>query len=137
MHCILRSKTVPQMNLIIGGFRNCFKHFEPSPISINIPLSGFYGLRKVSGHKIILLIDVYNLFQVCNETGKSYKFSELRDVSHRLAQALRNRLGLKRGDILAIMSPNVPDFCTVVLACLEAGIVVTTLNPIYTTGKKD
>lgn len=71
---------------------------------------------------------------MCGITGKNYNYADLRETSHRVAQGLRGRLGLRRGDVIALMAPNIPDYCPAILGSIEAGIVPTTLNPIYTPG---
>lgn len=43
--------------------------------------------------------------------------------------------GFKAGDILAVMLQNIPEYPVIVLGALEAGLVVSTVNPIYTYGK--
>jgi acyl-CoA synthetase (AMP-forming)/AMP-acid ligase II len=52
-----------------------------------------------------------------------------------VARSLLN-MGLKAGDVVALVLPNLPESPIAFLGCLEAGIIVTTVNPIYTTGKK-
>lgn len=41
---------------------------------------------------------------------------------------------LKEGDVVAIILPNLPESPISFLGVLEAGLVVTTVNPIYTVG---
>lgn len=42
---------------------------------------------------------------------------------------------MQKGDVVAILLPNCPEFAISALGILEAGLVLTTLNPIYTPGK--
>jgi acyl-CoA synthetase (AMP-forming)/AMP-acid ligase II len=66
------------------------------------------------------------------ETGRTLTYGELaRDVCQ-LAAALGAR-GMRKGDVFAIMLPNVPEFATAFYGVLAAGGVITTLNPLYTT----
>ena len=41
-------------------------------------------------------------------------------------------LGLKKGDRVALMMPNVPQYPAAVAAVLRAGLVVVNVNPLYT-----
>ncbi|KAJ6633242.1 4-coumarate--CoA ligase 1 [Pseudolycoriella hygida] len=68
----------------------------------------------------------------CGETGRQYTYAQLRDHSLALAVRLQTQFGLKQGDVLAICLPNIPEFAIVALGTLEAGIIATTVNPIYT-----
>lgn len=57
--------------------------------------------------------------------------------SKALARYLRHSLGLEVGDTVAIVLPNIPEFAIALLGSAEAGLRVTTVNPIYTHGKVD
>lgn len=74
------------------------------------------------------------IFQKCGETGRQYTYAELRDNSSALAVRLQTQFGLKQGDVLAICLPNIPEFAIVALASFEAGVIATSVNPIYTPG---
>lgn len=72
--------------------------------------------------------------QECGETGRKYTYAKLRDHSAAVAVRLQTKFKLKRGDVVAICLPNIPEFAIALLGALEAGLVVTTINPIYTAG---
>ena len=63
--------------------------------------------------------------------GKSFSFREIDDTSRALAAWLQGQ-GLVRGDRVAIMMPNVPQYPVAVAAILRAGLVVVNVNPLYT-----
>ncbi|CAH0400181.1 unnamed protein product [Chilo suppressalis] len=65
------------------------------------------------------------------ETKKSYTYDQLSKNMAAFATSLHKKLGLKSGDVVAIMLPNSPEFVVVAFGSLQAGCVVTTLNPIY------
>lgn len=73
------------------------------------------------------------LLQVCGVTGQQYTYAQLRD--HSAALAIRLQRKIKIGDVAAICLPNIPDFAIALLGVLEAGLIVTTINPIYTAGE--
>jgi long-chain acyl-CoA synthetase len=49
----------------------------------------------------------------------------------RYATSLHKKFGLKPNDVVAAMLPNSPEFAVVAFGTLQAGCVLTTLNPIY------
>ena len=63
--------------------------------------------------------------------GRSYSFADIDAQSRALAAYLQG-LGLERGDRVAIMLPNVPQYPVAVAAILRAGYVVVNVNPLYT-----
>lgn len=75
-------------------------------------------------------------FQVDVITGRQYTFAELRDSSAALAVRFQTKFKLVKGDVVAICLPNLPEYPGAVLGAIEAGLTVTTVNPIYTAGKK-
>ena len=63
--------------------------------------------------------------------GKTISFGQIDDISRAFAAYLQS-LGLVRGDRVAIMMPNVPQYPVAVAAILRAGYVVVNVNPLYT-----
>lgn len=63
--------------------------------------------------------------------GKKITRKQLYDDSRRLAYALRNKLGLRPGARIGIISPNSTAYPWVVHAGLCAGVVLVPLNPAY------
>jgi long-chain acyl-CoA synthetase len=63
--------------------------------------------------------------------GKDVTFGETDSLSTALAAYLQS-LGLAKGDRVAIMMPNVPQYPIAVAAILRAGFVVVNVNPLYT-----
>lgn len=57
-------------------------------------------------------------------------------MSRKLASALQETFQLAKGDCFAVIAPNVPEYPMLLLAGAEAGLVATTVNPLYTPGKK-
>ncbi|WP_055361752.1 long-chain-fatty-acid--CoA ligase [Limnohabitans sp. 103DPR2] len=54
------------------------------------------------------------------------------DVESQALAAYFQSLGLEKGDRVAIMMPNVPQYPVAVAAILRAGLVVVNVNPLYT-----
>ena len=63
--------------------------------------------------------------------GKAFLFSDIDRMSRAFAAYLQS-LGLSRGDRVALMMPNVPQYPVAVAAVLRAGFVVVNVNPLYT-----
>jgi long-chain acyl-CoA synthetase len=63
--------------------------------------------------------------------GRTLRFGEVDDLSRAFAAYLQG-LGLVRGDRVALMMPNVPQYPVAVAGVLRAGYVVVNVNPLYT-----
>lgn len=63
--------------------------------------------------------------------GKELSFAEV-DAQSRAFAAYLQGLGLQRGDRVALMMPNIPQYPVAVAAVLRAGYVVVNVNPLYT-----
>ena len=63
--------------------------------------------------------------------GKDISFGETDSLSVAFAAYLQG-LGLVKGDRVAIMMPNMPQYPVAVAAILRAGFVVVNVNPLYT-----
>jgi long-chain acyl-CoA synthetase len=63
--------------------------------------------------------------------GKESSYAQIDSLSQAFAAYLQG-LGLVKGDRVAIMMPNVPQYPVAVAAILRAGFVVVNVNPLYT-----
>ena len=63
--------------------------------------------------------------------GRAIGYGLVDDLSRALAAYLQS-LGLARGERVALMMPNVPQYPVAVAAVLRAGLVVVNVNPLYT-----
>ncbi|AWH87456.1 long-chain-fatty-acid--CoA ligase FadD [Limnobaculum parvum] len=64
--------------------------------------------------------------------GKVMTFRRLEKRSRAFAAYLQNSLGLKKGDRVAVMMPNLLQYPIVLFGILRAGLVVVNVNPLYT-----
>lgn len=64
--------------------------------------------------------------------GRRISYRELRDATDRLACALA-RLGVKKGDRVALYLLNSPQFIIAYFAALKCGATVTPISPVYTS----
>ncbi|XP_011143611.1 4-coumarate--CoA ligase 2 [Harpegnathos saltator] len=66
----------------------------------------------------------------CGVTGKKYTYAQAKDATNYIGRSLQN-LGLKKGDVVALVTPNLPDSALGFLGILSAGLICTTMNPQY------
>jgi len=68
---------------------------------------------------------------VCGATGRSYTYGALADAIYRVAAGLHAR-GIRKGDVVGIVSPNIPEFPIAFYAAALIGAIPSTVNPIAT-----
>ena len=64
--------------------------------------------------------------------GKAITYGELDILSAQFGAFLQHRCGLKKGDRVALMMPNVLQYPVAVHGALRAGLTVVNTNPLYT-----
>ncbi|KAH8272302.1 hypothetical protein KR018_001560 [Drosophila ironensis] len=69
---------------------------------------------------------------VCVVTDRQYTYAQMRDASGALAVRLQTQFKLFKPDVLGICLPTLPEYPIAVFGALEAGLTVTTMNPVYT-----
>jgi len=62
----------------------------------------------------------------------SVSFGELEQMTAQFATYLQKDLGLKKGDRLAIMLPNIIQYPVAVLSAMRLGLIVVNIDPMYT-----
>ena len=104
--------------------RPWLKNYDPGvPQSINYPAVSVPQMLAASARK--------NPHQPCtifNETAITYQ--EMDRLTDRFSSAL-NHHGVKAGDRVGILLPNIPQFVLAYFAILKAGAVVVAINPHY------
>jgi acyl-CoA synthetase (AMP-forming)/AMP-acid ligase II len=65
-----------------------------------------------------------------NVDGTTYSFTQIWEAGRRLGRFLQDQ-GIKKGDRVAILSANIPEYVVAFQGIVHAGAVVTTLNPLY------
>ena len=65
--------------------------------------------------------------------GTSLSFSELNIESYNFAAYLQTELGLRKGEYVAVMLPNILQFPVAVYGILRAGLAAVNINPQYTS----
>src|SRR6185312_7755016 len=64
-------------------------------------------------------------------TGRTLSYAALDQGMRSLAGGVAAR-GFAKGDVLAVMAPNLPEYAVVFHATAFAGGIITTINPTYT-----
>ncbi|WP_047237644.1 long-chain-fatty-acid--CoA ligase [Chromobacterium subtsugae] len=64
--------------------------------------------------------------------GKVLSYAELDALSGQFASFLQHKLGLAKGDRVAVMMPNLLQYPVAVFGTLRAGGIVVNVNPLYT-----
>lgn len=68
----------------------------------------------------------------CISMGVHVSYRELDDASKRVAAYLQ-KIGLKKGDKVAVMLPNIIQYPVIAVGVLRAGMVLVNVNPLYTS----
>ncbi|MGE8319338.1 MAG: AMP-binding protein [Comamonas sp.] len=99
----------------------------PSDVPADIDLANIPTLAQLLNQAFIQHADRDALHFM----GKVWTYRELDQASLALAAYLQT-LALTKGDRVALMMPNVPQYAVAVAAVLRAGLVVVNVNPLYT-----
>jgi long-chain acyl-CoA synthetase len=64
--------------------------------------------------------------------GRTLSYAEMDELSRRFGAWLQKEAGLKKGDRVAIMMPNLLQYPVAIIGALRAGLTVVNTNPLYT-----
>ena len=115
---------------------------DSSSIEENVDISAFTNL-----HSMMLHLHHMNVYQIlCHrngirtvtrlpcwsgEPGDALTFRELKEQTANLTGNL-HKMGIKRGDVVSMFSPNHVDFVIATLATTRVGAALSAVNPLYT-----
>ncbi|CAL4122556.1 unnamed protein product [Meganyctiphanes norvegica] len=131
---LLRTKTE------LKGYRLLIKRLlQTSSCVHNIQRSSIENIELPQGN---LIATVFRNIQQwpnktaveCSVTGERYSYMELWDASSRFGYALKG-LGIGKGDIVAIISPNCPEYPIALYGAFMIGAAVTMVNATYMPGE--
>ena len=66
-------------------------------------------------------------------TGREYTYEMACTTSKKFGSALL-RIGAKKGDVMGMVVPNIPEFPIAFLGATGVGVSLTTMNPTYRPG---
>lgn len=100
----------------------------PDGIPENISIDEYASIAEVFDQSI----EKYAELPAFSNFGKTLTYREIKDYTDQLGAYLKNELGLKKGDRVAVMMPNLLQNPIAIFAILRAGLVVVNTNPLYT-----
>ncbi len=77
-------------------------------------------------------VEKYSEHDAMENMGMCYSYKELSNKAVDFAAYLQKELGLKHGDRLAIMMPNLLQYPVAIFGAMKAGLSVINVNPLYT-----
>ena len=97
------------------------------PATVDVPDESLFDMLEHSVERFgpLVALDFY---------GSTTTYAELGEQVQRAAEALR-RLGVERGDRVALALPNCPQHVVAFYAVLRLGAIVVEHNPLYTAGE--
>ena len=100
----------------------------PEGIPENIAIDEFNSIAEVFDQSIKKYPDL----PAFSNFGKTLSYAEIKEYTDQLGAYLLSELGLKKGDRVAVMMPNLLQNPIAIFAILRAGLVVVNTNPLYT-----
>ncbi|XP_028142629.1 probable 4-coumarate--CoA ligase 3 isoform X1 [Diabrotica virgifera virgifera] len=120
----LKNKVVFLRSIVTGEHQNILKSQSSDIIvkDVTIPQMLYESMEP----------NLKYIGAISGTTGRSYTFEQIRIKSRNFSKVLREKFKLKDGDVIAMFLPNVPEYVICFLGSLEARLIVTTMNPMYT-----
>jgi long-chain acyl-CoA synthetase len=100
----------------------------PPGVPAEIDASEYRSLNEIAAQSFRNFADDDAYVQM----GRALSYAELDAQSRNFAAWLQKEAGLRKGDRLAIMLPNLLQYPVVMFAALRAGLAVVNTNPLYT-----
>ncbi|GAB2931138.1 long-chain-fatty-acid--CoA ligase FadD [Hafnia psychrotolerans] len=100
----------------------------PSDVPENIDPDRYSSLVEMFENAVLRYADSPAFINM----GEVMTFRKLEERSRAFAAYLQNELGLKKGDRVALMMPNLLQYPIALFGVLRAGMVVVNVNPLYT-----
>ena len=100
----------------------------PPGVPADIDASEFRSINHIAETSYEKFADGVAFVQM----GRAITYRQLDALTRSFAAWLQQEAGLKKGDRLAIMLPNVLQYPIAIFGALRAGLVVVNTNPLYT-----
>ncbi len=112
-----------------------FAQYEPGvPLTVEIPAIPVHRLLDdavaATPNRVALRM-VLKYLKMGLAVESKATFRQIKEATDRFAAALAD-LGIKQGDRVAIMLPNIPEYIIAYFGILKAGAIVVNTNPTYT-----
>ena len=105
-----------------------WKEHYPKDIPTEINVDEYHSIIELFHQSI----QQYGDLPAYTNLGKTLTYNEIDCLTRYFSAYLVSGLGLKKGDRIAIMMPNILQYPVVLFAALRAGLVVVNTNPLYT-----
>lgn len=103
------------------------KHY-PEQVPENVDVSKYASLAELIETKVSEFSDR----DAFSNMGSKLTYGQVDILSRDMAAFFQNQLGLKKGDKIAIMMPNLLQYPIALFAAVRAGLIVANVNPLYT-----
>lgn len=100
----------------------------PPQVPAEIDIQQYQSLIELFQHSIQRFPDHI----AYSNMGKTLRYKDVDQLSKQFAAYLRHVAGLKAGERIAIMMPNLLQYPIAVFGALRAGLVIVNTNPMYT-----
>ncbi len=100
----------------------------PEHVPHEVDLSPYASLQDL----FLKSVDEFGDLPAFVNLGKTLSFSEMDKLTRQFAAYLKHEAGLKPGDRIAIMMPNLLQYPVAMFAAFRAGLIVVNTNPLYT-----
>ena len=105
------------------------KNYQPGvPPTIEDQMGKYHSIGDVLEESFKKYPD-HNAFHCM---GRSLTYDQIDIMCQQFASYLQNDLGLKKGDRIALMMPNILQYPVALFGVLRAGMIVVNVNPLYT-----
>lgn len=105
-----------------------WKQSYPQNLALSLEVDQFANILEMAD-------DAFGRFKeqtAYSNMGTKLSYKDLDRLSRKLAAYLQNKLGIKKGDAVALMMPNLLQYPLSVLAVLRTGATIVNINPLYT-----
>ena len=100
----------------------------PEGIPAEVDVRAFNSLKEILESSVARFADL----PAYGNMGATITYRELDQLSRDFAAYLQKVVGLKKGDRMAIMLPNLMQYPVALFGAQRAGVVVVNTNPLYT-----
>ncbi|MGQ0383574.1 MAG: AMP-binding protein [Gammaproteobacteria bacterium] len=110
-----------------GGGRYWLKHYPPG-VPADIDPDAIRSLKH-------MFEDGFRLYAgkpAFSNMGRTLSYREVDRLSRQFGAWLQKEAGMKKGDRIALMMPNVLQYPVAIVGALRAGLTIVNVNPLYT-----
>ncbi|PHR51962.1 AMP-binding protein [Cycloclasticus sp.] len=100
----------------------------PDGVNSDIDIHKYNSLVEIFEHSV----ELYANLPAFSNFGTTISYAEFSDATESVAAYLQNKLGLEKGERVAIMMPNLLQNPVSIFGVLRAGLTVVNTNPLYT-----